>query len=313
MMTSASFFLFPMGEGFAQNTVQCGNSVQNERRFYSPGLGAMVSIQRFFARQVLYAVLSGFCLGGMVPSAHGLTGREIMQRVNDRDDGDRMTAETEMKLVDPLGNERVRRLRTFRRHAGKDTQSLMFFLAPADVKDTGFLTYDYDGEGKDDDQWLYLPALRRSKRIASGDKSGSFMGSDFNYSDMTKPYLDDYEFNVLGEEELLGSRSWRIEAIPKRPAVAEATGYTKAQIWVRQDSLVVVKALRWVYKSTQTKLMQVKQLERIDGIWVATALEMATLQGEKTIHKTVMRQIKTRFNQNLPDDLFTLRRLEKGP
>ena len=61
----------------------------------------------------------------------------------------------------------------------------MFFLSPADVKDTGFLTYDYDEEGRDDDQWLYLPALKKTKRIASGDKSGSFMGSDFTYADMT--------------------------------------------------------------------------------------------------------------------------------
>src|SRR5574341_1219820 len=203
------------------------------------------------------AVLAALFVAALAAPAHGLTAREIVQRVNDRDDGDRMTAEMEMRLVDSQGNERVRRLRVYRRHSGKDTQSLMFFLAPADVKDTGFLTYDYDEAGKDDDQWLYLPALRRSKRIASGDKSGSFMGSDFNYSDMTKPYLDDYEFTLLGEEDAGGARAWRIEAVPKRPAVAESTGYSKAQLWVRQDNFVVVRALRWIHKSTQTKRQEV--------------------------------------------------------
>ena len=56
------------------------------------------------------------------------------------------------------------------------------------MKNTGFLTYDYDASGKDDDQWLYLPALGKTKRIASSDQSGAFMGSDFNYSDLIGQY-----------------------------------------------------------------------------------------------------------------------------
>jgi DNA-binding protein Fis len=278
-----------------------------------PRANVMRPMDRWSVRRIQCLILTGLCLGAWVPAAQALTARDIMQRVNDRDDGDRMTAETEMRLVDAQGNERVRRLKTYRRHAGKDTQSLMFFLAPADVKDTGFLTYDYDEAGKDDDQWLYLPALRRSKRIASGDKSGSFMGSDFNYSDMTKPFLDDYEFSLLGEEDVTGARAWRIEGVPKRPAVSESTGYSKAQLWVRQDNFVIVRSLRWVHKSTQTKRLEAKQLERIDGIWVSTTLEMVTLQGEKPLHTTVLRQLNTRLNQPLAADLFTLRRLEKGP
>ena len=259
------------------------------------------------------------CVGGVltvppaVCPAPGLTAREIMQRVNDRDDGDNQTADVEMRLIDSAGNERLRRLRQYRKDVGKDTYSLMFFLAPADVKDTGFLTYDYDSAGKDDDQWLYLPALHRSKRIASGDKSNSFMGTDFNYSDMTRPDLDEYAFTLLREEPVPGGMAWVIEAVPKSPATVESTGYTKTHLWVRQDNDIVVRALRWVHKSNQTKLMQVRMLEQIDNIWVATDMEMATRQGDKVLHATVLRQLNTRFNQSLPADLFTLRRMEKGP
>ena len=107
-----------------------------------------------------------------------------------------------MILLDKKGEKRIRKLKTFGGKKGKDTLSLMFFLSPADVKNTGFLTYDYNESGKDDDQWLYLPALRKTKRIAVGDKSGSFMGSDLNFSDMTTPDLDLYDYTLMKETEV---------------------------------------------------------------------------------------------------------------
>ena len=105
-----------------------------------------------------------------------ISGREIMEKVNARDVGDSSSGEMEMILIDKKGKKRIRKLKTFGGKKGKDSLSLMFFISPADVKNTGFLTYDYKKSGKDDDQWLYLPALRKTKRIAAGDKSGSFMG-----------------------------------------------------------------------------------------------------------------------------------------
>jgi len=108
--------------------------------------------------------------------------REIMERVDARDDGDDQTSRLDMILIDKRENQRVRELLSFAKDVGEDTYTMLFFLSPADVKDTGFLTYDYDDESRDDDQWLFLPALRKTKRIASGDKSGSFMGSDFTYA-----------------------------------------------------------------------------------------------------------------------------------
>ena len=126
-----------------------------------------------------------------------LSGREIMEKVNARDEGDRSKGEMEMILLDKKGKKRIRKLKTFGGKNGENTLSLMFFLSPADVKNTGFLTYDYNESGKDDDQWLYLPALRKTKRIAAGEKSGNFMGSDLNYSDMTTPDLDLYDYTLM--------------------------------------------------------------------------------------------------------------------
>lgn len=238
--------------------------------------------------------------------------RAIMVKVNNRDDGDNNTNDMEMTLIDSRNSRRVRRLTSYRKHKGPDTVSLMFFLEPADVEGTGFLTYDYEAQGKDDDQWLFLPALRKSKRIASDDKSGAFMGSDFNFSDMTDPDLSKYDFSLVKEEAVNGTRTWVIDTVPRDEATAEETGYAKGRVWVRQDNYVVIRGIRWVYRSRRLKFMQVNRLEKFDGVWVPTEMQMVTREGNKTVHATLLKMANVKFNQKLDDSLFTLRRLEKG-
>jgi outer membrane lipoprotein-sorting protein len=246
------------------------------------------------------------------PALAAMSAREIMQAVDDRDDGDNRTADMKMVLIDKNGDERVRAIHSFDKDKGKDKQRIMFFLSPADVKDTGFLTYDYDAYDKDDDQWLYLPALRKSKRIASSDKSGSFMGSDFNYADMTRRNLDDYEFKIIKEDKVRGENVWLIESKPKSRKVIDETGYEKAVLFVRQDNFVVVRAVNWVGQSDNLKYMDVEKLKKIDGVWTILQMSMTTKRGKSTLHKTNIFFDNVKYNQNLSDDMFTIRRLEKG-
>ena len=242
-----------------------------------------------------------------------LNGREIMEKVNARDTGDRSITEMEMILIDKKGNKRVRKLKTFGLEKGKDSLSLMFFLSPADVRNTGFLTFDYDESGKDDDQWLFLPALRKTKRIAAGDKSGSFMGSDLNYSDMTSPDLNLYEYTLMKETEVKGQKVWQIKAVPKTKAEADKSGYSKSVVFIRQDNYVMIRGVRWVHKKKRNKYLDVRKLEKIDGIWVSTELHVTTKSGKKTLHKTILKQKNVHFNQDeVNEDLFSIRRLEKG-
>jgi len=242
-----------------------------------------------------------------------LNGREIMEKVNARDTGDRSITEMEMILIDKKGKKRVRKLKTFGLEKGKDSLSLMFFLSPADVRNTGFLTFDYDESGKDDDQWLFLPALRKTKRIAVGDKSGSFMGSDLNYSDMTSPDLNLYEYTLMKETKVKGQKVWQIKSVPKTKAEAEKSGYSKSVVFIRQDNYVMIRGVRWVYKKKRNKYLDVRKLEKIDGIWVSTEMHVTTKSGKKTLHKTILKQKNVHFNQDeVNEDLFSIRRLEKG-
>ncbi len=261
-----------------------------------------------------------FLLGAMVlalpvpcvAEAAAPTGREIMELVDARDDGDNMAQEMEMILIDKRGERRERTIHMMSRDVGEDTESIMFFLSPATVKDTGFLTYDYDAPDKDDDQWLFLPALKKTKRIATGDKSGSFMGSDFTYSDMTDRILDRYDYKLLKEDEVAGHPVWVVEAIPNTEEEIEETGYTKSVVFVRKDNHVVVRAKSWLKKGKREKYLDVKSMELIEGVWVPTETHMTTKKGKTTLHKTVMKAHNVRFNQEHPDDLFTVRKLERG-
>ena len=267
-------------------------------------------LHRRFGLPLLCLILAGGVAGPV--AAADLTAREIMQRVNDRDDGDHGVLDLRMTLIDKSGHKRVREIRSYTRDQGDDEQRILFFRSPADVKDTGFLTYDYDESGRDDDQWLYLPALSKTKRIASSDKSGSFMGSDLNYSDMTRRDLDRYDYRLVKEMAVNGHDTWLIEAKPRTRDERDSSGYKKELLFVRKDNYVVVRAVHWTSEGGRIKYQDVKKLEQIDGIWVATRTQVTTKKAKKALHRTLLDFYSVRFNQDLPEDTWTQRRLEQG-
>ena len=266
---------------------------------------------RWYAYVALFAIVLLFL--PLRSLAEDTEARRIMQAVEDRDEGDNIVSELQMTLIDKNGGRRERRLSSYTKDDGADTMRIMFFLHPADVRDTAFLTYDYGDPERDDDQWLYLPALKKAKRISSADKSGSFMGSDFNYSDMTSRDLDDYDFKLLRQEEVRGRKVWLIEALPRNKKVIRETGYLKSVLFVRQDNFVVVRAVRWTGTGGRLKYLDVKQLELIQGIWTPTEIHMTTKEGRATRHRTVLRFENVRFGLDLPDSLFSVRQMHKGP
>jgi len=247
-----------------------------------------------------------------ITSLLALTGQEIAQKVHDRDEGDNITSSMKMILIDKAKHKRVRDLKVFTKDKGEDTLKLMFFLTPADVKNTAFLTYDYEDSNRDDDQWLYLPELQKVKRIASSDKSSSFMGSDFTYSDMTSRNVDDYTYKIMKEPTIKGHKTWQMMVTPKSEKTVEETGYTKSIIFVRQDNFVIIQALNYIKAGKKLKYMMVKDLELMNGIWTVKEMQMITKKGKKTLHKSIFKFSNIKYNQDLDESLFTTRTLERG-
>jgi len=245
--------------------------------------------------------------------AEELTADEIMQRVYDRDDGDNSTSEVQMTLIDKAGDQRSRVLRTFSKDFGADTKQLIYFLGPADVEDIGLLTFDYAGVKLDDDQWLYLPALKKTKRIATSDQSGKFVGTDFSYADLTDRENEEYKYELIGSEEVRGEPVWRIHAVPNEREI-NRTGYTESYVWVRKDSFVVVRAVHYVREGGRMKYYDVPRLEVVDGIWSPLEIVMTTKAKDKsTEHRTILRVSDLKYNQGYSEDMFSVRQLEKGP
>jgi hypothetical protein len=243
--------------------------------------------------------------------------REIMNKVDARDDGNSVISTMQMTLIDKKGKKRIRQMRTYAQDIDINTEhKSIFFLSPSDVKNTAFLTYDYSADEKDDDQWMYLPALKKTKRIPASDKDAAFMGSDFSYADMTDKELDDYSFKLVKETSIKRKEGkvpvWVIESTPISQAVIDETGYKKSTLYIRKDNYVLTRAKFYLKKGSRVKYMDVRKLEKIDGIWVAMQTTMTTKQGKKTLHKTILTNSDVEINKRINGNMFSIRRIEKG-
>jgi hypothetical protein len=129
---------------------------------------------------------------------------------------------------------------------------------------------------------------------------------------MTDRKLERYDYTLMKEDVVDGNKVWQIEAIPNTEKEIKETGYTKSVSFVRQDNFVVIRAVSWVKKGKRLKYFEVTKLEQIDDIWVATEMQMTTKKGKTTLHKTIIKAHDIRFNQEIDDDTFTVRKLERG-
>ena len=240
--------------------------------------------------------------------------RAIALAVEKRDDGDRRTSRMSLSVKDASGRVRVRETRVQSLDFAGGNKVLILFESPADVRNTGLLSVDYDDGNKDDDQWLYLPSLKRSTRIATSDKSGSFMGSDITYADMTERDTSLYDYTLVSPSVMVGKEEcWLIEAKPRNEKEQKQTGYLKTQSWISKDKLMPLQIKAWVREGQKLKYTKFDELQKVDGIWVANKLVVRTMRGNELESETVLQFSAVKFNQpSVDEQVFTERRLEQG-
>lgn len=242
-------------------------------------------------------------------SLQAQTGRDIIQKVKDRPDGDTRSSEMSMKLINKKGKVRERKIISYAMDLGKDKKdrkTLMFFQYPGDVKGTGFLTWDYDEIGKDDDKWLYLPAMKKTRRISgSSAKKNYFMGTDFTYDDMGSRNVDEDDHTLLREETLDGQKCWVVESVSKDSRDI----YSKKISWIRQDCLVALKVEYYDKLNKLHRKLLLSEIEKIDGFWIAQRLHMENVQ---TKHQTILLIENPQYDIELDETVFTVAKLEKG-
>jgi outer membrane lipoprotein-sorting protein len=254
-------------------------------------------------------LLVALCVPGLAAhAADPLTAREIMQRVEDREEGDDSVARVTIAMTDRFGDTHECRLKRFRKDAGpdgKDSYTFSFIDSPEAMQGTRTLTLDYRPADAQDDQWLYIPALGEVKRITTNTNTSRLMGSDITYGDLTSRDLDLYEFELLGEEPVEKWRTWVVSFKPKTPEEIRRFGYTHGKVWVEQNSYVVVRSIFWMAENEQVKYFITHDLREIDGIWSPVAMTFITRKGAHTVSKTTMRLDDIAYDVGLPDAMFT--------
>ncbi|OIO56084.1 MAG: hypothetical protein COX57_06570 [Alphaproteobacteria bacterium CG_4_10_14_0_2_um_filter_63_37] len=238
------------------------------------------------------------------------TGLEVMQQVDTRPDGSDLTQTIEQKLIDARGSVRERTMVSLRLDIGADKRQISFFLEPTNVRNTAMLTYDYDGAEKDDDQWLYLPALKKVRRIASGDRGDYFMGTDFTFEDIKQtPELADYTWKLLGSATVDGRDCWVVEGIPASADLVRDLGYSRSEHRVDKERLIALRVDYWDRTGKSLKVMRALEVAQIQGFWSIAHSEMENLQ---TGHKTEMTFSDQKYDTGLDEELFSERTLKRG-
>ena len=247
-----------------------------------------------------------------VPLAWSQSADEIMAWLDASPEPESQRSTMTMVLVDQRNQQRVRQIENQQMDTETASLSLLFFSQPADVRGTGFLSFDYHARNMDTDQWLWLPSLGRARRIASSDQSGSFMGSDLSYADLSRRHLDDWHYQLLREDEISGIPVWLIEATARDQGVIDRTGYVRSILYVRQDIYQLTRAVHYTPTEGLIKLMNIPSFEQHGDYWLANEIQMITQRGGRTEHRTLLRFSDREVNYPANPNDFTLNRLERG-
>ncbi len=242
------------------------------------------------------------------------TGDWVARQVDARDTGRDAVIDMRMRLFDRQGRQRERTLemRALRRDDkaadGIGDRVLIRFSYPNDIKGTALLVLERPG--KDDDRYLYLPALGRVRRIAGAERQESFAGSDLSYEEIGGRALEDYTYDLLDARATWPGPDGRVHAAYRLKSMARDASITYPSVvsLVRADNFVVVQADVFDRRGARAKQYHVRRLDQISGIW--TVME-STMSHDIDRTRTEVTVTSARYNTGLTADAFSRRALEQ--
>src|SRR6185503_1601486 len=251
----------------------------------------------------------------VVPGFGAETARQILDRRQALDDGERHWGDRQQKLtfriLDKRGGVRTRELElSEKRYPGDERKSIVFFASPPEVKGTAFLAFTH--KGKSADQWLYLPELQRVRQITANTRKQSFVGTDLTYHDldilteMTSWTEADAASSLRPEEQVDGVACHVIELATKRDDIA----YKKIVLWLGRDDLVPRRLEFFEEGAEPLKRIVQRDIRKVGAIPVPYATKVETPAAGSSTEIAI---VETKFNQKLADDTFTQAALEQGP
>ena len=221
------------------------------------------------------------------------------------------TSQTTMTLTNKSGQQRVRKtFGTTKLEAnGIDNKRMTRFLEPTDVKGTVSLLSEHSD--KDDDIWIYLPSIKKVRRLVSSNKKDSFVGTDFSYGDVIGHNVNEWTHKIIKEEDVDGKAAYVIESLPRDASIKTSSGYSKRVNWIQKDNFVTLKGMAYDEAGELVKESHFSHFKNIDaakGKWQAGELKVTNVQTE---HNTVIKIDSFQVNTGVKDDFFTTRYMEQ--
>lgn len=267
----------------------------------------------FFPTSLRAATLAVVCVALVASSSFAegeSTGLDIAKKA---DDARRAKSEHQvmtMTLENSRGQTRARTIEGWDREMTEDEeQRFSRFLEPADVKDTTLLTYDY--EHKDDDIWLFLPALKKVKRILSSNKSDYFMGSDFTYEDMENLDLVNWTYTLAGTETVDGVECHVLDAVPSNDKEKAETAYSKLKYWIGVEDSLFRKVDYYDKKDRLSKRLTTADIRTTSPTDPRKRAHKLTMENFLTKHITRLEMRELQLDVPVSDELFSQRSLRE--
>lgn len=247
---------------------------------------------------------SALILFMFAPSLFAITGLEIAKAHEDIEKPDSTHMALQMDLVEADGKTSTRLIEQWGISKQDLANSIMVFRSPASVRNTRFLQVENADRG--DDKWIYLPALKRVRRIASSEGGKSFMGSDATYDDMETRDIGRDTHELIREESF---GSWDCYVVKGEAVDPEDSQYAYRYTWFDKETFVPVKVEMYDKQEDLLKVLIVKELKNIDGYWTPMVSEITNVQ---TGHSTSMKVLNVEFDTDINPGMFTTQFLSNG-
>ncbi len=236
------------------------------------------------------------------------TAEEIAKKNHDLPDGKTNTATAVLTLIDKNGKTRTREVAEYGMKEGTTKKKVMVFRSPKDVAGVSYLNFEYpdnpDGSARDSDSWLYLPAMKKVRRVSGSSKDDDFQGTDFTYDDIGDRSLGKDTFALLGEEPVGEVPCWIVEYTAKD----KNAKISRRVLWIGKDNYVLYKGEYYDKANKLKKTLACEGIRQIKGYWVIDKMTMTNVQSK---HSTVYETKDHQFDIPIDANYFTVSALER--
>ena len=260
------------------------------------------------------AIFAAFTLLGSDAQADqsSLSAKDVMENLVNRNSGEQVSRNLRFELTSSSGKQRVESAESYRIQSDNANKIVLFYTNPSRIRGIGFLTFDYSDPEANDDQWLYLPAFRKIRRISASNRGDYFLGTDFTFEQIKKEQkiqITDYEFNLVAVPESEEAPTYIVEALPRTDAIRDAIGHSKAIFHVSATTWLPIYTEYYNANGNLHKTIELETTEEIEGILTPTEI---LAEDKITGHQTRLTISEIDYSADVDERLFTQARLRRG-